>query len=84
VIGGAKAPLARVRNSAYLKRMARPIPAQDAMLAAAPPKARVASVIVWSAAGIGLLAVIAAVALWIYYGTAVFFETIAAGIAACF
>jgi hypothetical protein len=28
--------------------------------------------------------VTAAAALWIYYGTAVFFEMIAAGIAACF
>jgi len=54
------------------------------MLPATPPKARAASVIVWSAAVLGVLAVIAASALWIYYGTAVFFEMIAAGIAACF
>jgi hypothetical protein len=44
----------------------------------------VASVIVWSAAVLGALAVAAAAALWIYYGTTVFFEMIAAGIAACF
>jgi len=84
VIGGANASLARARNSAYLKVMARPIPAQNGMVSAPPPKARVASVIVWGAATFGALAVAAAAALWIYYGTAVFFEMIAAGIAACF
>jgi len=84
VIGDANASLARARNSAYLKVMARPISAQSGMVSATPPKARVASVIVWSAAVLGLLAVSAAAALWIYYGTAVFFEMIAAGIAACF
>ncbi len=40
--------------------------------------------IVWSAAGIGALAVLGAAALWFQYGTAVFFEMIAAGISACF
>ncbi|MCP4617183.1 MAG: hypothetical protein GY844_12220 [Bradyrhizobium sp.] len=64
--------------------MARPIPAQNGMLSATPPKTRVASVIVWSAATLGVLAVATAAALWIQYGTTVFFEMIAAGIAACF
>ena len=64
--------------------MAGPISAQNGMLPATPPKARAASVIVWSAAVLGVLAVMAASALWIYYGTTVFFEMIAAGIAACF
>ena len=84
MIGGAFAPLARAWDSAYLKAMARPISAPNGMLPATPPKARAASVIVWSAAVFGVLAVLAAAALWIYYGTAVFFEMIAAGIAACF
>jgi hypothetical protein len=64
--------------------MAGPISAQNGMLPATPPKARVATVIVWSAAALGALAFLAASVLWIYYGTAVFFEMIAAGIAACF
>jgi hypothetical protein len=64
--------------------MAGPISAQNGMLPATPPRAQAASVIVWSAAVLGVLAVIAASALWIYYGTTVFFEMIAAGIAACF
>ncbi len=87
MIGAANAPLARARNWPYLGAMAGPISAQKPISAqngVLPAKARAASVIVWSAAVLGALAVIAAGALWIYYGTAVFFEMIAAGIAACF
>ena len=84
MIGGANAPLARAWNWPYLEAMAGPISAHNGALTETPPKARAASVIVWSAAVLGALAVIAAGALWIYYGTAVFFEMIAAGIAACF
>jgi hypothetical protein len=40
--------------------------------------------IVWGAASLGALAVCGAAALWFHYGTAVFFEMIAAGISACF
>jgi len=54
------------------------------MTATAPPQGRVASAIVWGAAGIGALALCGAAALWFHYGTAVFFEMIAAGISACF
>jgi len=36
-----------------------------------------------AAIGAGLVAA-AAIGLWAYYGTAVFFETISAGLAACF
>jgi len=64
--------------------MAQPVSAPDRVLPATPPKAWAASVIVYGAAALGILVVAAAAALWIYYGTAVFFEMIAAGIAACF
>ena len=84
MIGGDNAPLADAWNWPYLGAMARPISAQDGTLPATPPRARAASVIVWSAAVLGALAGLAATALWIYYGTAVFFEMIASGIAACF
>jgi len=53
-------------------------------MAAARPQGRVASMIVWSAATSGALAVLGAAALWFHYGSAVFFEMIAAGISACF
>jgi hypothetical protein len=39
--------------------------------------------IAWMGAGIGALAA-SAILLWAYYGSAVFFETIAAGLASCF
>nr|WP_249143870.1 hypothetical protein [Bradyrhizobium lablabi] len=63
--------------------MARPISTQP-HLAAVPAQGRAASVLIWGAAGVGGLALLAAVALWFHYGTAVFFETITAGVSACF
>jgi hypothetical protein len=84
VIGSGFSPLARARNWPYLGAMARPISAPDGTFPANPPRTRAASAIVWGAAVLGVLAVAAAGALWMYYGTAVFFEMIAAGIAACF
>ena len=76
-------PLACPGNWPYLKRMAQPASTQD-MIAANRPQGWVASMIVWGAAGLGTLAVLGAAALWFHYGTAVFFEMIAAGISACF
>ena len=64
--------------------MAQPISTQAGMMTATPRQDRVAAIIVWSAAGLGALAVLGAAALWFHYGTAVFFEMIAAGISACF
>jgi hypothetical protein len=64
--------------------MVQPISAQHGMMTATRPQGRVASAIVWGAAGLGALVVVGAAALWFYYGTAVFFEMIAAGISACF
>jgi len=53
-------------------------------LVAAPPHGRVAQMIVWGAAGLGAVVLAGAATLWFHYGTAVFFEMIAAGISACF
>jgi hypothetical protein len=64
--------------------MVQPVSTQHGMMAATRPQGRVASAIVWSAAGLGAVVVVGAAALWIRYGTAVFFEMIAAGISACF
>jgi hypothetical protein len=82
-MSGAAIPLACLRNWPYLERMAQPVSTHP-HIAAARPQGRVASIIVWSAAGTGALAVLGAAALWFHYGAAVFFEMIAAGIAACF
>ena len=64
--------------------MAQPVSGQQEMIAAARPSRRVASAIVVGAAALGAAIVFGAVVLWFHYGTAVFFEMIASGIAACF
>jgi hypothetical protein len=84
VIGGAVPALAPVCIWPYLKGMAQPASAHQEMIGAARPQSRAGKIIVWSAAGLGGLVALGAIALWIHYGTAVFFEMIAAGIAACF
>ena len=48
-----------------------------------PPR-RISQAIVTGGVIVGVAAVLAALVLWFHYGTAVFFETIAAGISACF
>ncbi len=48
-----------------------------------PPR-RIAQAIVTGGAIVGVATVLAAPVLWFHYGTAVFFEIIAAGISACF
>ena len=62
--------------------------AQPQQMPATMPPRRGAQVIVqlivMAGAGLGVAALLAALALWFHYGTAVFFETIAAGISACF
>jgi hypothetical protein len=45
---------------------------------------RVGQAIVTGAAILGIVLLLGALALWFHYGTTVFFETIAAGISACF
>jgi hypothetical protein len=63
--------------------MARPIFTRE-MIPASPPSRGVALAIVLGAAGLGAAVVLGAAVLWFHYGTAVFFEMIASGIAACF
>jgi hypothetical protein len=64
--------------------MVQPISTQHGTIAATRPQGRVASLIVWGAALLGALVALGAISLWFQYGTAVFFEMIAAGISACF
>ena len=54
------------------------------MPAVLPPARRIAPAIMAVGAAIGVAIVLAALGLWFHYGTAVFFEMIASGIAACF
>jgi hypothetical protein len=62
--------------------MAGPYTTPQQISATIPPR-RIPQVIVMGGAGVGVVAVLGALALWFRYGTAVFFETIAAGISAC-
>ena len=64
--------------------MAQPLTTPQQMSPSIQPQRRIAQAIVMGGAIIGVAAMLAALALWFHYGTAVFFETIAAGIAACF
>lgn len=84
VMSAAAIPLACRRNWPYLNPMVQPVSTQSGMMAATPSQGRVASMIAYGAAGLGALVVLGAAALWFHYGTAVFFEMIAAGISACF
>ena len=76
--------LARFGNWPYLNPMVQPIATSQAMTAATRPQGRVAAMIVWGAASLGALVLLASALLWFHYGTTVFFEMIAAGISACF
>jgi hypothetical protein len=51
---------------------------------ASAPASRLARAVVVGGAGLGVVLVLAAAGLWLHYGTAVFFEMIASGFAACF
>jgi hypothetical protein len=75
--------LAAQRNQHYLNPMVQPIATRHGLVVT-PPQGRVASMIAWGAAGLGAIILLATAALWFHYGTAVFFEMIAAGISACF
>jgi hypothetical protein len=48
------------------------------------PSRKAASALVQAGAGLGVVLLIGALVLWFHYGTAVFFEMIASGFAACF
>jgi hypothetical protein len=87
VIGTPPARLAGRFGLAYLKGMLKPahqgpLP-QSATTARRPPGGVTFAIIVGSAVGVGAMLLGAAV-LWIRYGTTVFFEMIATGLAACF
>ena len=64
--------------------MAQPLSTLKSDLVASRPRDGWRAVLLWGAAGVGGLLLAATAALWFHYGTAVFFETIAAGFANCF
>jgi hypothetical protein len=63
--------------------MAQPLSSHD-LVAVSRPGARGRGALLWGGTVLGTIALLATLALWFHYGTAVFFEMIAAGFAACF
>ena len=68
--------------------MAQPVSTQQMVPLVRPAGGGVRLAFVWGAVTVGvtlgLIVLLAALALWYHYGTTVFFETISAGISACF
>jgi hypothetical protein len=64
--------------------MARSLPTEQEIVAVPPSSSGIPALIVWGGAGVAAAAFTGALSLWFHYGTAVFFETIAAGISSCF
>jgi hypothetical protein len=65
-------------------RMAQPISTSQEVPTGLSPARRAGTVVAIAAAGLGAVLLLGALILWVRYGTAVFFEMIASGIAACF
>ena len=65
-------------------RMAQPISTPPEMPAVLQPARGIAPAVAVGGVVLGAAILLATLLLWIYYGTAVFFEMIASGIAACF
>ena len=64
--------------------MAQPISTPHGTIVTTQPSRRGMSLAGVAGAGFGAAILVGALALWVHYGTAVFFEMIASGIAACF
>jgi hypothetical protein len=64
--------------------MALPLSTPKAFERAFEPTNRLARALVLGGAGLAVMLLLAAAVLWLHYGTAVFFEMIASGFAACF
>jgi hypothetical protein len=87
VIGAAPAALARAAGWPYLEGMldtARQGSIQTSAVPTRPPLGGVAFGIIAGSAVLVAAMLFGALVLWIHYGTAVFFEMITSGIAACF
>ncbi len=65
-------------------RMAQPVSTPRQVPGLLRPSGKAASALVLAGAGLGVALVLGSLALWFHYGTAVFFEMIASGFAACF
>ncbi len=64
--------------------MAQPISTPQQMPGALRPARRLAPAIAVAGVVLGVAVLLGTLVLWFHYGTAVFFEMIASGVAACF
>ena len=80
----AVAPVFRLHAPMASLRMAQPMSTLHHMPGALRPARKAAHAIVAAGAGLGVILGLGAAVLWFHYGTAVFFETIASGLSACF
>jgi hypothetical protein len=64
--------------------MAQPISTRQQVPGVLPPARRAVPALAFVGAGLGAAILLGALVLWFQYGSAVFFEMIASGIAACF
>jgi hypothetical protein len=64
--------------------MAQPISTQPQMPGTLRPARRLAPAMAVAGVALGVAILLGTLVLWFHYGTAVFFEMIASGIAACF
>jgi hypothetical protein len=64
--------------------MAKQVSSPHEVMPQSRPLGGIGSAIAWGGAGLGGIVLLGTLALWFHYGTAVFFETIASGISACF
>jgi hypothetical protein len=64
--------------------MAQPVYTPQGIPGAVRPARKAASAIVVAGSSLGVVLGLGAGVLWFHYGTAVFFETIASGLSACF
>jgi hypothetical protein len=76
--------LARQRDFAYFNVMAQPVSSEQQMSPQSRLSGGVGSAVAWGGAALGGIVLLGALALWLHYGTAVFFEMIASGVSACF
>ena len=64
--------------------MAQQVTSQHEILPQSRSVGRIGPAIAWGGAGLGIIVLLGALALWFHYGTAVFFEMVASGVSACF
>ena len=82
MIKARRVALARARNWPYFKVMT--FSPSHPALPSSRPAGGLRTAVIWGGAALGGLLLVGTAALWFHYGSAVFFETIAAGVSACF